>query len=109
MPRQDGLENPCPAKQVRARLLVGVLAQPALVRIAEHIHEKHFPVVLARFDEDDIRAGIDMPVALHPNLHAGVNERAERLRQDRQQPAISEALRPRPGQPADRPYKARWD
>ncbi len=107
MPRQDGLENARPAKQVRARLLIGVLAQPAPVRIAEDVDEEHFPVVLARLDDDDIRVGIDVPVALHPNFHAGVNERAEGLRQNRQKSAIRQALRIDAVLPADPPYRAR--
>ena len=77
---EHGLQRRSPAQQILPRLLIGVLAKTPPVGIAEYIGEKHLAVVASRFEKHDVGIGIFMAVAFHPDLHARVDERPERLR-----------------------------
>jgi len=78
------------AAQLRTRMAVGVFGEAPPVGVAEDIGEEDHRVVARRLEQHDVGVGKFMGIAIHADLHARLDERAEGLRQDGDEPFVRE-------------------
>ena len=81
-----------PPVKVDSRALKGVLDQALAVAVTEDIGEEHLRIVPRRLEKDDVGAAILVFVAIHPDLHPGVDDGAESLRKHHGEPPVLEIL-----------------
>ena len=90
VPGENRLEFARAGAELRPRMAVGVFGEAPPVGVAEDIGEEDHRVVARRLEQHDVGVGKFMGIAIHADLHARLDERAEGLRQDGDEPFVRE-------------------
>jgi hypothetical protein len=90
--REQRRERVRAREQVLAGLAKGGRGQVLALRVAEDVGEEHVRVLAIRLEQNEVRVRILAAVLLHADLHARMDDRAERLREDHRQAALVQLL-----------------